>query len=229
MMIKSVMVIAAGFIATASLSDNVFVEQFSSALSSEGSNRQKVDSAYLCLSNLFELAVTSHTDDVLAMQYQVMTNAFILRPQTNGLVRENFSPVRNLFTAVLSFPAIRTDPEAIVYCADYIGSMQRASTNDYAAELSEAVASNSVRSCVDRWRPILEYNAQIGDFRDELVTVLSPAYRICSDVMLDAARAAFETNVIVHARLSESETLRLRAGTDDDMYEELERQQAEGR
>ena len=222
-MSKFVVVIATGLIATTSLADNVFVDQLASALSTEGSNRQKVDNAYLFLSNVFELAVTSHADDVRTMQYQAMTNAFILRPQTNGLVRENFSPIRNLFMTVLSFPAVKTDPEAIVYCADYIGSMQRASTNEYAAELAKAVASNDVRSCVDRWRPVFEYNARMDAFRDGLVTVLSPAYKICSDGMQDATRAAFETNVMIRARLSEAETRRLRAGTDDELYDALGR------
>lgn len=201
----------------------MLADDFVRALSTEGSNRQKVDAAYPYLTNIFELAVSDRTEGVIAMQYQIMTNALVLRPQINGLVRENFSPIRNLLATVLSLPAIQSNPEAIAYCADFVGSMQCISTNNYAFELSEAATTNGVRACVERWRPVFDYNARVDDFREELVTVLSSAYMACAGIMQDADREAFATNVITRARLNYAETLRLRAGTDDELYETISR------
>ena len=162
-------------------------------------------------------------DEIRRAQYCIMSNVFSMTLSTNGDIRTNFHPIGNLMHAVACFDCLRYDEAAVNSAADFIGTFQLVPTNTYTAELELAIATTNGIAFNRKWRPILAYNSRIGPFRDELVTRYSPLFLAYMESVAEEERPMFITNVMIRARLSEAETRRLRAGTDDELYDALGR------
>lgn len=178
--------------------------EIDSAFTFGDTNRECYTNVYPYLSQVFDCDDGDAPEGVRA-QYCIMTNVVSRTLQINGDHYNNFGPKIQMMTWVCGFSALRRDPNAICYCADYIGSVQQVSTNAYVQELRDAILSNGVSSCRARWSAIFSYNNRIAGFRNSLVEEFSPMAWTYVRTLDESEKGAFVTNLYQRARMSSSE------------------------
>lgn len=135
------------------------------------------------------------------------------------------------FSEVCSFELLATNVNALLYCADQIGGFQPVSTNARFDEMRSAYALDlpaiiqfqedhqyqrpplsvtpNLRRCKIKWRMITSNNLYVRSLRESFALSLSLPIRKFERTLNDADRAAFRTNFIGRARLSEAEQRRV--------------------
>lgn len=148
-----------------------------------------------CLSNVGK----DVSDNDTSSQLTSMTN-IILSISGRNILSETDSQVGfSLIRRALSYPDVRRDKEALVFCAEAIGSIRGVSTNAYDREMLAAYDADryllgkrprlpatfskgrdwgpNLTAFHNKWRPLLEHNRQVGQFRRKGVCELSAAIK----------------------------------------------------
>lgn len=167
------------------------------------------------------------SEEIRRVQHCIATNIFNMTAATNADLRLNFDPICSMVRGVSCMKALENDSEIINGVSDFIGKFQVAPTDLCANEIRPMVTNVDFAAFRIRWRNLLGYNSRILPFRDQLVTEFSSMYLTYEASLPESARSLALSNVVIRAHLTSEELLRLRAGRDDDLYDELKRQATE--
>ena len=155
---------------------------------------------YPVLTNIHFEAVHYPSQDVARLRWHLMTNMLASAVPTDGDIPSEFAAKTRLVGWAFSFPQVRTDTDALLMCADYIGGLGTLSTDDYRAELHAANAADGKlrqgngtrasgllvrgrdfgpnrRKFEKKWNPILRYNAEIARHRKAVLLAFREAIR----------------------------------------------------
>lgn len=184
---------------------------------------------YPVLTNLHFEAVHYPSQDIARLRWHLMTNMLACTVTTDGDIPSEFAVKTRLVGWAFSFPQVRSDADALLMCADYIGELGPVSTNDYWAELLVAnAADRELRSAnaarkpgllvrgrdfgpnrrrfEEKWNPILRYNAEMSRHRKAVLLAFRETVRAFASERGASALMDIRPKIVDRAHLSDDET-----------------------
>lgn len=110
-----------------------------------------------------------------------------------------------MMTWVYGSQILQANGDAVNFCADYIGSVQTISTNDYANEIRMAFQTNGLDSCRTKWGRIFSYNNQLPSYRRTPVEDFALMVQGHAKSLQESEREGFLTNIYRRAQMTTEE------------------------
>ena len=222
-----------GFAALALVGSSAFAaelpsnEEIAALFQTSRTNLEAKERVWPLITETCNNASNACPDEIRRVQHCIATNILNMSVATNADLEVNFDPICSMVRGLSCMKSLENDCEIIDGVSDFIGKFQTVPTDSYSAEVWSVGTNAEIRAFRTRWRNLLGYNSRIIPFRDQLVTEFSPLYLTYEASLPESDRALVLSNVIRRAHLTSEELLRLRAGRDDDLYDELKRQATE--